>query len=444
MYKLNIYAPIMLLDDEKTYVFYEPAGLNNQNRTLEMMFTADKKELLNILLSKGALNRAELCFLFGEESTNKLISYGIIIEGENDESITSRSKAFYEQYGLNDVENTLSKKSVLILGCGGIGTHVAWQMVAMGIGKMKLVDYDTIELSNLNRQILYTKNDIKKYKSKILAENVEKINSCTLIEYENRKIETKDDLKSICTEKKYDLIIKALDTPTKLPLWLDQICKEYKIPYVTGLTFKNEVMIGPSYVYGISSVGWSDLIDVEELGEKIFGTVSSIGIALNFISSEISIEAFKILTGHGELKYTDKIKVCNFIENKSRYITLKKCDATVFRATYSKLILNFILIIFLSIFISYNNWLFIIGFISCFLLPVIIYDKKDTAIKVAGLNSISLQIFLFTFNIETIVQYFLSANLIQSAIFIIVIFVILSICSILSCALANLLRYKDK
>ena len=157
MYRLNIYSPVMLLDDGETYVFYEPSGIKNQNKTIKMSFQAEQKVLLNILFNKGTLNEDELYFLFGKENTIQLISCGIITEKEIENDIASRSRAFYEQYGLSGAVEKLSHKKVLILGCGGIGTYVSWQIAAMGVKKIKLVDFDYVEASNLNRQILYTK-----------------------------------------------------------------------------------------------------------------------------------------------------------------------------------------------------------------------------------------------------------------------------------------------
>ena len=65
----------------------------------------------------------------------------------------------------------MKSKTVLILGCGGVGTHAAWNLAALGVGKLVLLDCDAVELSNLNRQLLYDVNDIGKQRSRSWNKN---------------------------------------------------------------------------------------------------------------------------------------------------------------------------------------------------------------------------------------------------------------------------------
>ena len=55
------------------------------------------------------------------------------------------------------------KSKILILGCGGLGTNLCFMLAKSGIGTIKIVDYDKVEYSNLNRQI-YRPTDVGKYK----------------------------------------------------------------------------------------------------------------------------------------------------------------------------------------------------------------------------------------------------------------------------------------
>ena len=58
----------------------------------------------------------------------------------------------------------MSKQSVLILGVGGLGSAVAVNLLRLGIGKLFLVDYDVVDVHNLNRQLLYSHADVGKPK----------------------------------------------------------------------------------------------------------------------------------------------------------------------------------------------------------------------------------------------------------------------------------------
>ena len=76
----------------------------------------------------------------------------------------------------------LAKKSVLILGCGGVGGYVAEALARSGIGQIILVDYDVVEESNINRQIIALSSTIGKYKVDVLEERIKDINQdCKVI-----------------------------------------------------------------------------------------------------------------------------------------------------------------------------------------------------------------------------------------------------------------------
>ncbi len=59
-------------------------------------------------------------------------------------------------------QKKLLKSSVLIIGAGGLGSPIAIYLSALGIGKIGIVDRDKVEISNLNRQIIFENNDIRK------------------------------------------------------------------------------------------------------------------------------------------------------------------------------------------------------------------------------------------------------------------------------------------
>ena len=59
-------------------------------------------------------------------------------------------------------QKKLAKSSVLIVGAGGLGSPVAIYLAALGVGKIGIIDYDKVEISNLARQIIFTNKDIKK------------------------------------------------------------------------------------------------------------------------------------------------------------------------------------------------------------------------------------------------------------------------------------------
>lgn len=76
----------------------------------------------------------------------------------------------------DEKQNKLADSSILIAGVGGLGCAVAEVLVRGGIGKLILIDNDNVEVSNLNRQILYDNNDIGKSKVKVAQQKLKAIN----------------------------------------------------------------------------------------------------------------------------------------------------------------------------------------------------------------------------------------------------------------------------
>ena len=100
---------------------------------------------------------------------------------------------------------SLSKKKVLICGVGGVGSFVAEGLARSGVGHIDICDYDTIAPSNLNRQLMTTKNNIGKKKVEVLKERLEEISDAkvnTIDTYIDETFELKD----------YDYVIDCIDS----------------------------------------------------------------------------------------------------------------------------------------------------------------------------------------------------------------------------------------
>nr|WP_163123859.1 HesA/MoeB/ThiF family protein [Acinetobacter portensis] len=75
-----------------------------------------------------------------------------------------------------EAQEKLKLANVLIVGCGGIGCTTAELLARAGVGKITLIDADTVEMSNLQRQIAYTVQDVGFYKAEVLAKRLKSIN----------------------------------------------------------------------------------------------------------------------------------------------------------------------------------------------------------------------------------------------------------------------------
>ena len=119
-------------------------------------------------------------------------------------------KRFEKQIILKNVGIAGQKKilnaKVLIIGIGGLGCPLLTYLAASGVGTVGIADPDKIEISNLNRQTLFSANDIGKYKVDQAKDNIKRINNKIRIKVYKKKITSKN-IKSII--KNFDIIINA-------------------------------------------------------------------------------------------------------------------------------------------------------------------------------------------------------------------------------------------
>ena len=124
----------------------------------------------------------------------------------------------------------ISGKSAAVIGCGGLGCNIAVHLAGAGIGKLLLVDFDTVNKSNLNRQFLYSVEDTGDFKAKLAAARLKKYSPDTDIDFLNKKISGTEDLNEI---KNLDIVFLAVDN-NETRMLLQKICAENKIPFVNG------------------------------------------------------------------------------------------------------------------------------------------------------------------------------------------------------------------
>ena len=189
-------------------------------------------------------------------------------------------------------QEKLKKSKVLIVGLGGLGSIVSFYLTAAGVGELIIVDPEKVELSNLNRQILFTTQDIGRDKAKSAKERLLKLNPNVEIKAYNERIDERLAEKLI---PQVDLVVDALDNwPTRI--LLNKYCVKYEKPLIHA---------GVSRYYGqlmviIPKKGpCLQCIFPRELRERrpfpILGPMPGVMGALE------ALEAIKLLVGHGEL-----------------------------------------------------------------------------------------------------------------------------------------------
>ena len=150
-------------------------------------------------------------------------------------------KQFHKQSLLIGEEKTkkLMDSSVIILGLGGVGGFAVEGLTRAGIGTITLVDFDTIDITNLNRQIIATHSSIGKDKTNLFKERILDINPNATVNIHNLKV-TPENVKTLFDHIKYDYIVDAIDT-ISAKLALIEISKEKNIPIISSMGFGNKL-----------------------------------------------------------------------------------------------------------------------------------------------------------------------------------------------------------
>ena len=137
-------------------------------------------------------------------------------------------------------QEVLNNACILIIGVGALGCEIAKDFALMGIGKLILVDLDTIETSNLSRQMLFRGGDEGRGKAEVAAERLKEMNPYLNVEFYNEKLQKLP----MSVYEEADVVIAALDN-FNARLDLNKICLRLKKPMVEGGTvgFEGHVQI---------------------------------------------------------------------------------------------------------------------------------------------------------------------------------------------------------
>jgi len=153
----------------------------------------------------------------------------------NRELIRYNRQINIREFGRKGQEN-LKKAHVVIAGVGGLGSSVSIYLAAAGIGHISLIDYDTVELSNLNRQILHWERDIGKSKVESAAEKLKQINPDIEIRGIEEEIKEENVLKLL---KGADAIVDCMDN-FRTRFILNDAALKLDIPFFHGACYEFE------------------------------------------------------------------------------------------------------------------------------------------------------------------------------------------------------------
>jgi molybdopterin-synthase adenylyltransferase len=159
---------------------------------------------------------------------------------------------FAEQGDPVAAQRRLRAAHVIVLGCGGLGTWALAGLASAGVGRFTLVDDDAVELSNLNRQVLFTPDDLGSPKVERAADWARRFDPAIEVRTVPSRVGGAHDVGALLDGA--DVLVQAADTPPyELARWVNAACLAARVPWIAAGQLPPLLKIGPTYVPGDSA-----------------------------------------------------------------------------------------------------------------------------------------------------------------------------------------------
>ena len=166
------------------------------------------------------------------------------------------------QFG-EDAQLKLKQSKVVVIGAGGLGCPVLQYLTAAGVGSISIVDHDVVSLSNLQRQVLYSIDDLTKSKAEVAAAKLKKLNPNVTFQIVTKKISSANALELL---KGFDVIVDCTDNfPTRY--LLNDASVLLNIPLIYGSIFRYEGQVAVFNYKG--SPTYRDLFPLPPLPDSV-------------------------------------------------------------------------------------------------------------------------------------------------------------------------------
>jgi len=215
-------------------------------------------------------------------------------------------------------QQKLAKSKVAIVGTGGLGTVSSLYLALAGVGYMRLIDQDTIEIHNLHRQILYNPDDLHYPKTEVAAKRLEKQNPLVTVEAVPENVHAANVERLL---KGVDCVVDGLDNMVTRYL-VNRICVKMGIPYVFGAAIGIE---GNLSVFAPPDTGCLECLmpNLSDTDLLTCNTRGILGATTGIIGGLQAMETIKLLTGVGST-LKNKLMVCDFSDMDFTTIDISK------------------------------------------------------------------------------------------------------------------------
>jgi molybdopterin-synthase adenylyltransferase len=227
------------------------------------------------------------------------------------------------QKGIISKEEQLKLKNSLItiIGCGGIGGAAIEMLARMGVGRLRIVDKDVFDLTNLNRQLMSNLKNVGKPKTEATEQEIQSINPFLEVKAFNEELNHKNVSKII---KGSDLVVDALDNLLSRVV-VSRCAKKLDIPFIHGAIHG---IMGQITVFSRETPTYEELFKLPSSGNKLTNEMVAkvneldqevppvIGPVPNIVGCLQASEAFKLITGKGKLITAPHVLIFDLISDE--------------------------------------------------------------------------------------------------------------------------------
>ncbi|MDX7990998.1 molybdopterin-synthase adenylyltransferase MoeB [Xenorhabdus littoralis] len=193
----------------------------------------------------------------------------------------------------------LKNAKVLVIGAGGLGSPALLYLAAAGVGTIGIIDFDVVDESNLQRQIIHSQSDIGRNKADSARQSIQEINRFTHVICHQQRLEPENALEVI---RQYDLVLDGTDNFSTRYL-VNDACVLADKPYVWGSIFRFEGQASVFWEKAPSGQGlnYRDLYPIPPPPEHAPSCSEGgvFGVLCAAIGSIMATEAIKLITGAG-------------------------------------------------------------------------------------------------------------------------------------------------
>jgi molybdopterin/thiamine biosynthesis adenylyltransferase len=203
-------------------------------------------------------------------------------------------------------QRRLREAKVAVVGVGGLGTVSSLYLALAGVGYLRLIDQDTVEVQNLHRQILYTVNDLRYPKVEVAAQRLQRLNPLLKVEAVSENLNAGNAEKLLAD---VDVVVDGLDNMLTRYI-VNRACLKHGIPYVFGAAIALE---GNLSVFSPPETPCLECVmpNLSDADLQTCSTRGVIGATPGIIGAMQAMETAELIVGTGST-LKGKLMVCDF------------------------------------------------------------------------------------------------------------------------------------